>query len=187
MAEMSYSQQHNFPSCNGHRSGGVALRINAANQLGGFARSRRARHRRSHQRSGRGWLFVSASMQGRGQLRKHLGHRQPTSGDEDQEHQDPQSSGLQFRGPRHARHGRGRLFATTKTRNWPIPSSRSVPAPLGADQLLLESLGTEPARHVDEQEEGGVQGRVRREGAYRDRRRRTVTVNACEVKQAKTT
>ena len=60
MAEMSYSRARNTAAAAAHRPDGVALRPDAADELGRCARPRRARHRRGDQRQGEDGLFVSA-------------------------------------------------------------------------------------------------------------------------------
>ena len=121
-----------------HRSDGLALWPDAADQLGRRARSRRASDRRRDQRAGRGRpvrVDVRPRRLGR-RLREYLGHRQALfRRHEGQERSHPQSPGLQFRGPRHARHGRRRvqqLLRRCRTRrhaSWRSAPIRSRPRP----------------------------------------------------------
>ena len=94
-----------------HRPDGLALRADAADELGGRPRPRRPGHRGHRQRAGRGRplrLRLRSRRSGR-RLREHLGHRQALfRGHEGQEHPDPQPPRLQLRSPRHPRHGRRR-------------------------------------------------------------------------------
>ena len=169
MAEMSYSRARNTAAAAPHRPDGVALRPDAADELGRRARSRRARHRRGDQRHGRGRVvrLRLRPRRRRRRLRKHLGHRQALfRRHEGEEHPHPQSPGLQFRGSRHARHGRRRIEqllrgcgACRHHRGGRHQRARNP------DQLLPQSLGAEPARHLDGQETRRVRlraGRSRR-------------------------
>jgi arsenite oxidase small subunit len=111
MAEMSYSRGPPDPAAAPDRPAGLALRPDAADELGRRARPRRAGHRRGHRGSGRGRAdrLGLRPRRRRRRLREHLGHRQALfRRDEGEEHPHPQSPGLQLRGPRHPRHGRRR-------------------------------------------------------------------------------
>ena len=73
---------------------------------------------------------------------------------EDQEHPHPQPPGLQFRSPRHARHGRRRaqqLLRGCRARRHHLRGRHQRAR--DPDQLLPEPLGPEPARHLPRQEE----------------------------------
>ena len=141
-----------------HRPDGLALRPDAADELGGRARPRRARHGRGDQRAGRGRALRLRlrPWRRRRRLREHLGHRQALlRRHEGEEHPHPQPPGLQLRGPRHPRHGRRRaqqLLRGRRARRHHRCGRRELAR--DADQLLPEPLGPEPARDLDGQEEG---------------------------------
>ena len=148
------------------RPDGLALRPDAADELGGRPRPRRARHRGGDRRAGRGRalrLRLRPWRRGR-RLREHLGHRQALlRRHEGEEHPHPQPAGLQLRGPCHPRHGRGRaqqLLRGRGTRRHHRRGRRELAR--DADQLLPEPLGPEPARDVHGQEEGAVAERAAR-------------------------
>ena len=86
----------------------------------------------------------------RRRLREHLGHRQALFRcDEDQEHPHPQPPGLQQRGPRHPRHGRGRAQQLLRGRRARRHDrGRRHQRARDPDQLFPEPLGPEPARHL---------------------------------------
>ena len=170
--ELFAAAQH--PAAAAHRSDGLALRPDAADQLGRRARSRRARDRRGHQRHGRGRpvRLGLRSWRRRRRLREHLGHRQALfRGDEGQEHPHPQPAGLQFRSPCHARHGRRRteqlLRGCGARRHHRRGRHQRARNP---DQLFPEPLGAESARHLDGQEEGRVRLGTGRARPHRHRR-----------------
>ena len=166
MAEMSYSPRAQHAAAAAHRSDGLALRPDAADQLGRRARSRRARHRRGDQRAGRGRpvRLRLRPWRRRRRLREHLGHRQALfRRHEGEEHPHPQPPGLQFRSPCDARHGRRRAQQLLRGRRACRHDRRGRHQRAGdPDQLFPESLGAEPARHVARQEEGGACRRAAR-------------------------
>ena len=174
MAEMSYSRAAQHGAAAPHRPDGLALWPDAADQLGRRARPRRPGHGGGHQRAGRGRpvRLRLRSWRRRRRLREHLGHRQALfRGDEDQEHPHPQSSRLQLRGPCHPRHGRRRtqqLLRGRRARRHHLRGRHQRAR--DPDQLLPEPLGSEPARHLARQEEGGDAGRAARQGPDRHRR-----------------
>ena len=157
-----------------HRPDGVALRPDAADELGRRARPRRARHRRGDQRHGRGRpvRLRLRPRRRRRRLREHLGHRQALfRRHEGEEHPHPQSPGLQFRGSRHARHGRRRTEQLLRGRGaCRHHRGRRHQRARNPDQLFPEPLGAEPARHLDGQETNRVRLRAGRSGAHHHRR-----------------
>ena len=152
MAEMSYSPRAQHPAAAPDRPDGLALWPDAADELGRRARPRRPGHGRRDQRAGRGRAvrLRLRPWRRRRRLREHLGHRQALfRRDEGQEHPHPQPPGLQFRGPRHPRHGRGRTQQLLRGRRARRHDRRGRhQRARDPDQLLPEPLGPEPARHV---------------------------------------
>ena len=134
------------------RSPGLALRPAAADELGRRARSGGPGHRRGDQGAGRGRAVRLGlrPRRRRRRLREHLGHRQALLRcDEGEEHPHPQPPGLQLRGPRHPRHGRGRaqqLLRGRRARRHDRGGRHQRAR--DPDQLLPRPLGAEPARHV---------------------------------------
>ena len=191
MAEMSYSRAAQHAAAAPHRPDGVALRPDAADELGRRARPRRARHRRGDQRAGRGRpvRLRLRPRRRRRRLREHLGHRQALfRRHEGQEHPHPQPPGLQFRGPRHARHGRRRTQQLLRGRRARRHHRRGRhQRARDPDQLLPEPLGAESARHLAGQEEAASSpaSRIAPARIIIVDPRRTVTVNACEVEAGK--
>ena len=157
------------PTAAPDRTHGLALRANAADELGRRARSRCARDAGGHRLSGRGRAlrFRFRSRRRRRRLRKHLGHGQALfRRDEDQEHPHSQSPGLQFRGACDPRHGRRRaqqLLRGRRTRRHDRRGRNERPG--DADQLFPEPLGAEFARRLDRQEEGPASRRSASAGA----------------------
>ena len=139
------------------RADGLALRPDAADELGRRARSRRARDRRGHRRAGRGRAVRLGvrSRRRRRRLREHLGHRKALfRRDEDQEHPDSQSPRLQFGGARHARHGGRRTQQLLRGRGTRRHDRRRRhQSARDPDQLLPQPLDPEPSGGVARQEE----------------------------------
>ena len=157
-----------------HHAGGLALRPDAADELGRRARPRGPGHRGGDQGAGRGRavrLRLRPWRCGR-RLREHLGHRQALlRRHEGEEHPHPQPPGLQLRGPRHPRHGRGRaqqLLRGRRARRHDL--RRRHQRARDPDQLLPRPLGPEPARHLAGEEAAGDAGRAAPAGPDRHRR-----------------
>ena len=174
-----------------HHARGLALRPDAADRLGRRARPGGPGHGRGDQGAGRGRAVRLGlrSWRRRRRLREHLGHRQALFRcDEGEEHPHPQPAGLQLRGPRHPRHGRGRaqqLLRGRRARRHDL--RRRHQRARDPDQLLPRPLGPEPAWHL---------GWRRRTAEMPDEPhpparivivdpRRTVTVAACEAEAGK--
>ena len=171
MAELNYSQDHLDPAAAADRAHGLALRPDAADLLGRRAVAGGRDHRPGDQGAGRGRAVRLGlrPWRGRRRLREHLGHRQALFRcDEDQEHPHPQPPGLQQRGPRHPRHGRGRAEQLLRGRRARRHDRRRRhQRARDPDQLLPEPLGPEPARHLAGEEGGRAAGRAacRRRGS----------------------
>ncbi len=145
------------PAAASHRTDGLALRPDAADELGRCARPGCARDRGGDRRARRGRpvRLGLRSRRRRRRLRKHLGHRKALfRRDEDQEHPDPQPPRLQFGGARDPRHGRRRTQQLLRGRRARRHDRRRRhQPPRDPDQLLPQSLDPEPSGRVARQEE----------------------------------
>ena len=166
MGELRYSAARNSQLAASDRPDGLALRPDAADLLGRCARSGGSRHGGGHQGPRRGWpvrLGVRPWRFGR-RLREHLGHRKALFRlDEDQEHPHTQPPGLQFGSSCHARHGRRgteQLLRGCRTRGHAGLGRQQSPG--DADQLLPQSLGSEPSRDIAGQEKSTASRRAAR-------------------------